>query len=878
MLKTIGNVLKPLLDSDERVLKQLRGQLEYINELEPQFQKMSDGELARLTEDFRARYEDGETLDELLPEAFAAMREAAVRTVGMRHYDVQLIGGIVLHQGKVAEMSTGEGKTLVATLAAYLNAIAVQPVHVVTVNDYLVRRDASWMGAIYKALGMTVGCIQSNNVSYEYDPAKASADASEDGEQLEAGMVEITRQAAYRCDILYGTNNEFGFDYLRDNMCFGFEQMVQNGGSNTVTNHAFAIVDEVDNIFIDEARTPLIISGPAPNLTAQYQQFAMATRRLKPNIHFEIEPKRRDVNFTPEGVALIEKTLNIKNLYGVENQGLSHYAENAVRAEHLYIRDKQYIVKEGKIVLVDEFTGRLMHGRRLSDGLHEAIEAKEGVKIQRGSMTLASVTIQNYFRQYEKLAGMTGTAATDAEELYKIYKLDVVKIPTNKADKREDLADQIYISENAKWKAVVNKISELNKAGTPVLVGTTSVESSEQLAERLKRHKIKANVLNARNHASEAEIIAEAGEPHAVTVSTNMAGRGTDIILGGSHDDDTQNGTTKSQWDKKNRQVKDLGGLFVIGTERHESRRIDNQLRGRSGRQGDVGKTQFFISTEDELVKRFGGDRIKNMLNRLNWDEDEAIENRVFEHLINSAQQKVEAYHFEQRKNLVNYDDVINEQRSAIYKLRRKFLQKDGLRELLMDYALEELDGIVDEFGARLQDAEEMKRFRATLGQILPDVDAVLREVNLADMNQTAIKEFLEEKAQAIYVQREAEIGTDKYINLLQVLSLKILDFNWVQHLTAMDNMRQSIGLQAIGQRDPLTQYKHQSFQMFTNLMAGISAGIVRNMFRIRAASENKAAPKITKNVNGTTRSAKIGRNDPCHCGSGKKFKKCHGE
>jgi len=623
--------MKPIFDADERVVKKLRAQVDEINELEPQFEAMSDAQLAEMTDEFRERYNDGEPLDELMSEVFAAVREAARRRLQMRHYDVQIMGGIVLHQGKIAELKTGEGKTLVATLAGYLNAIAAPPVHMVTVNDYLVYRDTAWMGAVYAALGMSVSCIQGEQKSYRYNPLGTDDIPSDkqEGDGADSKMIAIARQEAYRADIVYGTNNEFGFDYLRDNMCFGFEQMVQNGGGKKAPEFRYAIVDEVDNIFIDEARTPLIISGPAPNLSDQYIRFAQIAKHLSDGRDFEVEAKRQEITFTPDGIARIEKMLGVGNLYSVENQSLSHYAENAVRAERIFMRDRNYIVKEGKIVLVDDFTGRLMPGRRLSDGLHEALEAKEGVKIQRGSVTLATITLQNYFRQYDKLSGMTGTAALNAEEFFKIYKLDVVVIPPNREDRREDLPDQIYITERAKWKAVVNKIVELHRDSVPVLVGTTSVDKSEDLAKMLLKRQVRANVLNARNHAREAEIIAAAGEPGAVTVSNNMAGRGTDIILGGKPAAVSVNGKSQDGWESLNRRVKDLGGLFVLGTERHEARRIDSQLRGRAGRQGDVGKTQFFLSTEDEIIKRFGGERIANMLNRLKWDEDEVIENRV---------------------------------------------------------------------------------------------------------------------------------------------------------------------------------------------------------------------------------------------------------
>lgn len=878
MFKSLGSLVKPIFDADERVVKKLRAQVDEINELEPQFEAMSDAQLAEMTDEFRARYNDGEPLDELMSEVFAAVREAARRRLQMRHYDVQIMGGIVLHQGKIAELKTGEGKTLVATLAGYLNAIAAPPVHMVTVNDYLVYRDTAWMGAVYAALGMSVSCIQGEQKSYRYNPLGTDDIPSDkrDGDGADSKMIAIARQEAYRADIVYGTNNEFGFDYLRDNMCFGFEQMVQNGGGKKAPEFRYAIVDEVDNIFIDEARTPLIISGPAPNLSDQYIRFAQIAKHLSDGRDFEVEAKRQEITFTPDGIARIEKMLGVGNLYSVENQSLSHYAENAVRAERIFMRDRNYIVKEGKIVLVDDFTGRLMPGRRLSDGLHEALEAKEGVKIQRGSVTLATITLQNYFRQYDKLSGMTGTAALNAEEFFKIYKLDVVVIPPNREDRREDLPDQIYITERAKWKAVVNKIVELHRDSVPVLVGTTSVDKSEDLAKMLLKRQVRANVLNARNHAREAEIIAAAGEPGAVTVSNNMAGRGTDIILGGKPAAVSVNGKSPDGWESLNRRVKDLGGLFVLGTERHEARRIDSQLRGRAGRQGDVGKTQFFLSTEDEIIKRFGGERIANMLNRLKWDEDEVIENRVLERMVNSAQQKVEAYYFEQRKRLVDYDDVINEQRKTIYKLRRRFLDADTLRELLEEYILDELDALVTKlWRASGLPMDNLNPFRASFLAILPDAELIPSDDILANTPKPQALGLFDGKVEEMYNRRAKQFGAEKFAKMLQVLSLRALDANWVQHLTAMDNMRQSIGLQAVGQRDPLTQYKHQSFQMFSGLVENTKLNITHTMFRIKVAASNRVSAGSPGA--GAKPGAKLGRNDPCGCGSGKKFKKCHG-
>ncbi len=682
VLKLVGKIVG---ESNKKTLDRTKDAVVEINELEEEFAGLTDDELRALTAEFKERLADGEDLDDLLPEAFAAVREASKRVLGMRHFDVQMIGGIILHRGKIAEMRTGEGKTLVATLPAYLNALADGGVHVITVNDYLSKRDAGWMGQIYHALGLTVGCLQHESsllFAPDGDPAKAlnAGDASEDdGKDAEAKdkkeddgpFIPAAKKEAYAADITYGTNSEFGFDYLRDNMVDTAERLVQRGLS-------YAIVDEVDNILIDEARTPLIISGPAPDKGQEYASYANLARRMVPELDFKIDAKSKGMTLTDEGIQKAEQFLSISNLYDPSNYVMSHFIDNAIRAEHTYERDKAYVVRDGEVLIVDEFTGRLMAGRRYSEGLHQAIEAKENVKVQRESITYATVTLQNYFRLYKKLSGMTGTAVTEAEELHKIYKLEVVEIPTNKPMIRKDGSDFIYRGEDPKFRAVVETIQDLQQAGRPVLVGTTSIERSEMLAGMLRKNGIRHEVLNAKNHAREATIIAEAGRPGAVTVSTNMAGRGTDIILGGNPE---RLDISEDEWQRDHDRIIELGGLYVLGTERHESRRIDNQLRGRAGRQGDPGETRFFISTEDDLMRRFGGGRISWIMEKAGLEEDVPIENKMVSKAVETAQSKVEGYHFEIRKNLVDYDDVINTHRDVIYKLRQKILAEESLRD-----------------------------------------------------------------------------------------------------------------------------------------------------------------------------------------------------
>jgi preprotein translocase subunit SecA len=850
-----GSLLNKIVgDSNEKAVKKLRDVVEEINELEDEMRKLSDDELRGLTGKFRARYQEGETLDELLSEAFAAVREAARRTLGMRHFDVQLIGGIALHQGKIAEMRTGEGKTMVATLPAYLNALSGKSVHIVTVNDYLVRRDASWMGHVYHALGLQVGCLQSDT-SFVYDPEraaeqrKAELEAQEEHERSDDEMAEegsmafadvagenmfaTSKREAYRADILYATNNELGFDYLRDNMVDSLERMVQR-------ELAYAIVDEVDNILIDEARTPLIISGPARDSGQEYRRYAQLARSLRRDRDFEIDNAKRTIAMTEEGIARVEKTLGIENMYGPENQSLSHFVENAIRAETMYLKDVQYVARDGEIVIVDEFTGRLMEGRRYSDGLHQAIEAKENVEVKRESVTYATITLQNYFRMYEKLSGMTGTAVTEAEEFFKIYKLEVVQVPTNKPAIRDDRPDQIFMNTDAKWRAIATRIEELHEDGVPVLVGTTSIEKSERLSTLLEQRGLEFNVLNAKQHEREAEIVAQAGRPGAVTVSTNMAGRGTDIILGGNREALDMG---QDEWQKAHDEVISHGGLFVLGTERHESRRIDNQLRGRAGRQGDPGATQFFLSTEDDIVKWFGGDRIRGVMSMLKWDPDEPIQNRIVSRSIESAQSKVEGHHFEVRKTLVDYDDVVNTQRDVIYRLRLRILKGENLRETILQYVEKELQDIVAAHLTGDEDNWDVRGFQQQLMQMFPVKEVFKEDDEVYDYDRDEIEDKLLEYAEELYSRREKEFGEDMMRRLERAISLRSLDAMWVEHLTTMDNMRQGIGLEAVGQRDPLVQYKRLGFEMFQDLISRIQSDVARTIYRVALAQQPPPQP-----------------------------------
>ena len=799
------NILKKLIgNSNDDEIKDLYKIVDKINLLEENYINLSDQDLREETNKLREKYKTTNSLDSILEEAFALVRETSKRCLGMRHFDVQMIGGICLHQGKIAEMRTGEGKTLIATLAAFLNTLSGNSVHVVTVNDYLAKRDAEWMGKIYKFLGLSVGCIQNSG----------SLILEKNDDSNDYNLIEVPRPEAYKSDIIYGTNNEFGFDYLRDNMAQEKNEKVQK-------NLTFAIVDEVDNILIDEARTPLIISGPAPDKTQDYKRFSNIASKLKLEEDYQIDAKRQSIALTEKGIDKVEKQLSVENLYSEENQIYSHLLENSIKAENFYIKNQQYVVRDSEIIIVDEFTGRLMEGRRYSDGLHQALEAKESVSINRESVTYATITLQNYFRLYEKLSGMTGTAATEAEEFKKIYELEVLEIPTNKPSLRDDLADQIYMTEEAKWRAVSNKIKDLNDQGSPVLVGTTTIEKSEYLSKLLKSNGIKCNVLNAKQHESEATIISQAGAPSSVTVSTNMAGRGTDIILGGNPD----NYKSENEWKSNHDKVINSGGLYVIGTERHESRRIDNQLRGRSGRQGDPGTTQFYISTEDSLVKRFGGDRIKSAMSAFNWDENEAVENKMISRSIESAQSKVEAYHFEIRKTLVDYDDVMNTQRDVIYKLRDKGLFGDNLDDDIHNYLEEEVDSFFENYD-ELDDQDNINKI-FFLRNLFPE--EYTSNINLDDLN----KESLILDAKKIYETRRETLNEEISKKLDSSIFIHSIDSKWVEHLTVMDNMRQSIGLEAIGQRNPLIQYKKMGFEMFSLLVQNIKSQIVSDSIRV---------------------------------------------
>ena len=818
----LGKLLGFLGDSNEKQVKRYDWVVEEVNALEDEFSMLSDSELRGKTHELRERLTEGEDLDDLLPDAFAAVREAAKRTLGMRHFDVQLIGGAVLHDGKVAEMKTGEGKTLVATLPTYLNALSGNGVHVVTVNDYLARRDASWMGAVYDRLGLTVACLQ-----HEASLFFEAGTPAENG--LPENLRQVVRTEAYAADITYGTNNEFGFDYLRDNMATAAQQKVQR-------HLSYAIVDEVDNILIDEARTPLIISGPAQESTTAYQTIARVVPRLAEGDDYYIEEKERQAILTDDGITKLERLLKIDNLYDPANYALTHYVENGLRAHAIYKRDKDYVVREGEVVIVDEFTGRLMPGRRYGEGLHQAIEAKENVTVQRESVTYATVTLQNYFRMYDKLAGMTGTAATEAEEFYKVYKLDVVVIPTNRELDREDHPDLVFKTEAGKFKAAADQIKELHEAGRPVLVGTVSIERSEQLSELLARRGVPHEILNAKNHQREAEIIAEAGKPGAVTVSTNMAGRGTDIILGG----DPKSAASQEEWQRNHDRVMELGGLFVLGTERHESRRIDNQLRGRSGRQGDPGETRFLGSLEDDILLRFGQGMMGRLVGRA-LPEDVPLESGMLTKTLEMTQGKVESYYFDIRKHLVEYDDVVNRQREVIYAERDRVLEDADLKANIQEMVGREISSVVRSH--LVGDAADWnpEPMLAEIGTIMPlppeiTVDFVLEE------GADATEDALLDAAEARYEAHEEQFGSDIMRALERAVMLQTVDRLWINHLTMMSNLRQGIGLHAFGQRDPLVMYKREGHQAFEGLLERIQHDLVHTIYHVAPAGQEAPA------------------------------------
>ena len=870
------SVLQKIIgDPNDKALKKLASIKDAVNRLEPEFQRLSDQQLLAKTAEFRQRMEGRESTEGLLPEAFAAVRESARRNLGQRHYDVQLIGGAALHQGKIAEMRTGEGKTLVATLAVYVNALTGRGVHVVTVNDYLARRDPVWMGPVYHALGLTIGCLQ-HDASYIYDPEIAS------GKQ--PFLRPVSRAEAYHADITYGTNNEFGFDYLRDNMSLTADQRVQR-------ELHYAIVDEVDNILIDEARTPLIISGPAEEPVQLYQNFARLVPRLDPAEDYTIDDRTQAVSLTQEGIAKMEQWTSTNNLYDPDNFHLVHYIENALNAHVMKQRDKEYVVRDGEVVIVDEFTGRLQPGRRWSDGLHQAVEAKEGLRIQRESITYATITLQNYFRMYDKLAGMTGTAATEADEFFRIYGLEVVEIPTNLPMQRADNSDLVYQTTDGKWTAVTDNIVNMYETQRPLLIGTTSIEDSEYLSERLRKRGVPHQVLNAKNHAGEAEIIAQAGRLGAVTVSTNMAGRGTDIVLGGSD-------TSREDWQQEHDRVVELGGLHVLGTEHHDARRIDNQLRGRAGRQGDPGSSQFYVSLEDELMQRFGGERIKSVMSWTGLEEDTPVENKIVTKSISGAQVKVEGYHFDIRKHLLEFDDVLNKQREVIYTDRHLALGDGDLREKTLGMLRQEFIRLMAQYlPGRHADDWNAEGLIDELGQICPLPPELEHEDNVYQYSREQIERILSGHAETAYAQREEEVTPEQMRLIERFLLLRAIDSHWVQHLTAMENLRTGIGLHAYGQRNPLVMYQSEGQKMFVDLQNRIQRDVVRTLFHIsvepaQAAALTGNAARGRRNsggspmqaVNGGNRnpqptgSGKVGRNAPCPCGSGRKYKRCCGK
>lgn len=831
-------LLKRIFDSNERKLKELQEIVDQIEAREPEYEKLTDEQLVAKTDEFKQRYQAGETLDDLLVEAYAVVREGSKRVLNMRPYPVQLMGAIVLHGGDIAEMKTGEGKTLASTMPAYLNALTGKGVHIITVNEYLADRDAREMGELFRFLGLTVGL----NVN---------------------SMNKTEKRAAYQADITYGTNNEFGFDYLRDNMVLYKEQMVQRPLN-------FAIIDEVDSILIDEARTPLIISGSARKSAALYQQANTFVRTLKKEVDYTYDVKTKGVQLSEEGITKAENFFNVDNLFDLNHVTLTHHINQALKAHVSMHRDMDYVVKEGKVVIVDQFTGRLMEGRRYSDGLHQAIEAKEGLPIQNESMTLASITFQNYFRMYNKLAGMTGTAKTEEEEFRNIYNMNVFAIPTNKPVIRNDRPDLIYKTMEGKFNAVVADIKERNKKGQPVLVGTVAVETSELISKLLKKAGVKHNVLNAKNHFREAEIIENAGEKFAVTIATNMAGRGTDIKLGEG--------------------VKELGGLAVIGTERHESRRIDNQLRGRSGRQGDPGESQFYLSMEDDLMRRFGSDNMKAMMDRLNMDDSQPIESKMVSKAVESSQKRVEGNNFDARKNVLAYDDVLREQREVIYQQRHDVLNSENLYDVVIGMIEEVVNDTVDMY------TSDEDREAWDLDALIEYVHANLVESNyltkadIENKEPEVIKETIMEKVVQKYQEKEAELGSEQMREFEKVIVLRTVDTKWMDHIDSMDQLRQGIHLRAYGQNDPLNEYQMEGFAMFEAMVQSINEEVARFIMKAQVR-HNLERQEVVKNATAVTgdqskkqkkktpfvKGETVGRNDPCPCGSGKKYKHCHG-
>ena len=911
----MGLLKKLFGTSSEKELRAIKPIVDKIEALDGEYSKLTDEQLKAKTPEFKQRIANGESLDDILPEAFAACREAAWRVLGMKPYRVQLIGGIILHQGRIAEMKTGEGKTLVATLPAYLNALAGEGVHIVTVNDYLAKRDSEWMGKVYRFLGLTVGLV-----IHDIQPKD--------------------RKASYAADITYGTNNEFGFDYLRDNMAIYATEMVQRG-------HAFAIVDEVDSILIDEARTPLIISGQGDKSTQLYTVVDAFVAKLKgqrvasvdtkeeedPDLDadYVVDEKARTVTLTARGIAKAEQQFQVANLADPENTTLSHHINQAIRARGLMRRDIDYVVKDGEVIIVDEFTGRLMYGRRYSEGLHQAIEAKEGVTVARESKTLATITFQNYFRLYGKLSGMTGTAMTEEEEFGTIYSLDIVEIPTNKPVQRVDHPDVVYKTEAGKFRAIVNQIEECHKKGQPVLVGTISIEKSEELSAMLKKRGIRHNVLNAKFHEKEAEIVAQAGKLGAVTVATNMAGRGTDIMLGGNAEylakaelrkaglsdeliaestgyADTDNeeilnarkmfaeaeAKYKDEIKAEADQVRAAGGLFILGTERHESRRIDNQLRGRAGRQGDPGESRFYLSLEDDIMRLFGSERVMGMMEKLGVDEDTPIEQKMLTNAIESAQKQVESKNFQQRKNVLEYDDVMNTQRKVIYEQRRKVLDGENLKESVQTMLSTVISTEVQAHMGELKhmDAENWREVCAQFrGLFLRPDEFKFTDEELQQYDAQALTDLLQERASDIYARKEAELGEPLMRELERVMMLRVVDEYWMDNIDAMQELRQGIGLRAYGQNDPVVAYKKEGYEMFESMIAAIQAETIRRIFlaRVQVGATTVKRERVAKvtgesaGSDGTVKKQpvkkgqKVGRNDPCPCGSGKKYKKCCG-
>jgi preprotein translocase subunit SecA len=876
-----------------RKLKNLGSIAKLVNTFEPEIEELEDEELSAKTAEFRQRLDNGEPLDDLVPEAFAVVREGARRTIGQRHFDVQLMGGAALHQGNIAEMKTGEGKTLVSTLPGYVNALGGQGVHIVTVNDYLAKRDSEWMGGIYRFLGLRVGLIQ-------------------------APMTPEERRPAYGADITYGTNNEFGFDYLRDNMAMRIEECVQRG-------YHYAIVDEVDSILIDEARTPLIISGMVQDSAKWYQTFARVAPRLVRDEDYEVEESKYQVAITESGVTKVEDILGIENLYEHVNTPLVHHLQNALRAKELYKRDVAYVVQGGEVKIVDEFTGRVLEGRRYSEGLHQAIEAKEGVRIKEENQTLATITIQNYFKMYEKLAGMTGTAKTQLTEFEETYKISVVEIPTNRPNVRDDVQDLIYKSEEAKWNAVAEDLAERHASGQPVLVGTVSIEKSELLSTLMNRRGIPHNVLNAKNHEKEATIVAQAGRKGAVTVATNMAGRGVDILLGGNPEYLARQEMAAREWDNdayllfemsaedraayeaeyepiyakykaqadvEHDEVIELGGLFVLGTERHESRRIDNQLRGRSGRQGDPGESRFYLSLEDDLMRMFASDRVASIMDRLKWPDDEAIQAKMVTRAVENAQRQIEELNYERRKNVLKYDDVMNAQREAIYGQRREILEGRDLKEQALEMVEDTIATTVDTYCPEDVFPEDWD-LEALLTAMLEIYPATLTQEQAAEIpDRLELQAHFIEDALARYEEKEAAVGAETMRELERVVLLNITDTKWREHLYEMDYLQEGIHLRAYAQQDPLTEYQREAYEMFQELTASIREDFVRYIYRVEFVRPEAQAAQPTRvrdnrsEVESQGRqeaagqqavSDKTPRNAPCPCGSGRKYKKCHG-